>query len=150
MLAVPFSVRQSAFAPMLGGNRAAEVPGPKTPTVFTRLTWRRRLDDGSLGIAFVAGLCTSIQIVEFGGAMAVILASRAPAATQVGAALVYCLVASAFAEVALVSYLLAPARTQAVVMQLRDWLRAHRRPIFVFVLAVLGLWLVAKGIGTDA
>jgi hypothetical protein len=147
MLAVPSSVRQSALAPMLGGNRAADVVEPKTPTVFTRLSWRRRLDGGSLAIAFVAGLCTSIQIVEFGGAMAVILASRAAAATQVIAALVFSLVAFAFAEVALVSHLLAPAKTQAVVMQLHDWLRAHRRPIFVLVLAVFGLWMVAKGIG---
>jgi hypothetical protein len=142
LVAVPSRVRKPALAPMVGG--------PTTPAVFTRLPWRGQLDDGSLTVAFVAGLCTSIQIVEFGGAMAVILASRAPAATQVGAALVFSLVASAFVEVALLSYLLAPAKTQVVVMQLHKWLRAHRRSAVVFVLVLAGLWLVARGIGADA
>jgi hypothetical protein len=147
MLAVPSSVRQRAAAPVSGGNLATPALRPKAPTVLTRLSWRGRLDGRSLAMAFVAGMCTSITVVEFGGAMAVIVASGAAAATQVSAALMFSLVAFAFTEVALVSYLLAPAQTQAVVVPLHRWIRARRRRIFVFILAVVGLWMVAKGIG---
>ncbi len=147
MLAVPFWARQTTLAPVSGVNRAALVLQPKMPTVFTRLPWRSRRDGGSLPMAFAAGLWTSTTIVEFCGAMAVILASGAAAATQVCAALVFSLVAFAFAEIPLVSYLVAPAKTQAVVMQLHHWLRAHRRPIFVFALVAVGTLLIAKGIG---
>jgi hypothetical protein len=45
----------------------------------------------------------------------------------------------------LVSYLVSPAKTQAVVMRLQDWLRADRQPIFVVVLGVVGAWMVTNG-----
>ena len=38
-------------------------------------------------------------------------------------------------------------KTQAVVMQLQDWLRADRRAIFVVVLGVVGVWMVTNGLG---
>jgi hypothetical protein len=79
--------------------------------------------------------------------MMVILASGAGAGTQVGAALMFTLVAFTITEIPLVSCLVSPAKTQAVVMQLQDWLRAHRRPIFVFMLGAFGVVMVAKGVG---
>jgi hypothetical protein len=147
MLAAPSSVRQLAHAPRAGGDRSAVVLEPKTPTVFSRLSWRGLLEGRSLRMAFAAGLCTSTQIVEFWGAMMVILASGAGASTQVGAALMFTLVAFTITEIPLVSCLVWPAKTQAVVMQLQDWLRAHRRPIFVFMLGAFGVVMVAKGVG---
>lgn len=147
MLLVPASVRQAAHASMPGGDPSAVVLAPKTPTVFSRLSGRDALQGGSLGIAFVAGLCTAMPIVEFLGAMMVILTSGAGAGTQFSAALMFTLVAFAAVELPLVSYLVSPPKTQAVVMQLQGWLRAHRRPIFVVVLGVFGVWMVAKGVG---
>jgi hypothetical protein len=147
MLAAPSSVRQVALAPMSGGNPSALVLQPKAPTVFSRLPLSGLLKPRSLRMAFVAGLCTSTQIVEFWGAMTVILASGAGAGTQVSAALMFSLVAFAIVEIPLISCLVSPAKTHAVVMQLQDWLRAHRRPIFVFFLGVVGVWMVTKGVG---
>lgn len=147
MLAAPSSVRQAAHAPMPGGDPSAPVLQRPTPTVFSRLSWARLLEGGSLWTPFAAGLCTSTQIVEFWGAMMVILASGAAAGTQVSAALVFTLVAFAVAEIPLITYLVSPAKTQAVVLQLHGWLRAHRRPIFVFVLGVVGVWMVVNGVG---
>jgi hypothetical protein len=147
MQAAGFSVRQAAHALMPGGDSSALVLQPKTPTVFSRLPLSGLYKPRSLGMAFVAGLCTSTQLVEFWGAMMVILASGAGASSQVSAALMFTLLAFAMVEIPLVSYLVAPAKTQAVVMQLHCWFRAHRRPIVVFVLAVVGVVMMTKGVG---
>jgi len=147
MLAAPSSMRQAAYALVPGGDPSAQVLQPKTPTVFSRLSWRRLLEDGSPRMAFVFGLGTATPPIEFWGAMMVIVASGAGAGAQVIAALVWILVAYAIAEIPLVSYLASPAKTQAVVMRLHDWLRAHGRPIFVLVLGVVGVLMVAKGVG---
>jgi hypothetical protein len=146
MLAAPSSVRQALHAPMPGGEPSARVLQPKTLTVVSRLSWTGLLEGRSLGMAFVAGLFTS-QVVEFWGAMMVIMASGAGAGTQVSAALMFTLVAFAIAEIPLVSYLVSPAKTQAVLMQLHGWLRAHRRPIFAFILGAFGVLMVAHGVG---
>jgi Sap, sulfolipid-1-addressing protein len=147
MLAAPSSLRQLAHAPMAGGDGSTVAFEPQKPIVFSRLSWRGLLEGRSLGMAFVAGLCTSTQIVEFWGAMMVILASGAAAGTQVSAALMFTLLAFAFVEIPLVSYLASPAKTQAVVMQLHDWLRAHRRPVFAVMLGAFGVLMVTKGVG---
>lgn len=147
MLAMRSSVRQAAHAPMPGGDSSVLVLQPKTPTVFSRLSWTAALEGRSLGMAFVAGLCTSTQIIECGGAIMVILASGAGAGTEVSAALMFILVAYAITEIPLVSCVVSPAKTQAVVMQLHDWLRAHRRPLFAIALGVVGVFMVTKGVG---
>jgi hypothetical protein len=147
MLAAPSSVRQAAYALVPRGGPSAQVLQPKPPTVFSRLSWRRLLGDGSPRMVFVAGLFTSTQLVEFLGAMLVIDASEAGAGTQVSAALIFTLAAFAIVEIPLVSCLVSPAKTQAVVMQLHDWLRAHRRPLFAFILGAVGVFMVAKGVG---
>jgi hypothetical protein len=147
MLAAPSSVRQAAYAVVPGGDPSAEVLQPKTPTVFSRLSWRRLVEDGSPRMAFVFGLGTATPLIEFWGAMMVIVASGAGTGAQVIAALMWILVAYAIAEIPLVSYLASPAKTQAVVMRLHDWLRAHGRPIFVLVLGVVGVLMVANGVG---
>ena len=147
MLAAPSSMRQAAYALVPGGDPSAQVLQPRTPTVFSRLSWRRLLEDGSPRMAFVFGLGTATPLIEFWAAMMVIVASRAGAGAQVIAALMWILVAYAIAEIPLVSYLASPAKTQAVVMRLHDWLRAHGRPIFVLVLGVVGVLMVANGVG---
>lgn len=162
MLAAPSSVRQAAYALMPAGGRPSEqvlqMPSVgdtseqpvqrKTPTIFARLSLASPVEGRSLGMAFVAGLCTSTQLVEFWGAMMVILASGAGAGAQVGAALMFTLVAFTIIEIPLISCLVAPAKTQAVVMQLHDWLRTRRRPIFTFMLAAIGVFMVANGVGS--
>lgn len=145
MLAMPSSVRQAAYALVPRDDPSALALQPKTPTVFSRLSWRNLLGGGSPGMALVAGLTNATQL-EFFGAMTVILASRAGVGTQVSAALMFTLVAFAVAEIPLVSYLVSPARTQGAVMRLHDWLRTHRRPIFVFTLGAVGVFMVANGV----
>jgi hypothetical protein len=158
LLTVRSSVHRTTYALMPGGDPSSVVlqPNPdcdcsavalqpKLPAVFSRVSCL--LNGKSLGMAFVAGLCTSTQVIECGAAMIAILASGAGAGTRFSAALLFSLVAFAIVEIPLVSCLVSPAKTQAVVMQLHDWLRAHRRQIFVLMLCVVGVFMVANGLG---
>ena len=52
----------------------------------------------------------------------------------------------AVVEVPLVSYLVTPAKTQAVMLQLHNWVGARRRQILAVILAVVGALLVANGV----
>ena len=79
--------------------------------------------------------------------MIAILAAGAGAGTQVSAALMFTLVAFAIVEIPLISCLVAPAKTQTVVMRLHDWLRAHRRQIFIVILGVVGVFTLVSGVG---
>lgn len=151
VLAASSLVHQTADALMPDGDSSIVALQPKTPTVFSRLplprmSWTALLDRGSLRMPFVAGLCTSTQLVEFWGAMLVILASGTGAGTRIVAALIFTLVAFAVIEIPLVSQLISPAKTQVVVTHVHDWLRARRRPIFIFLLSVIGVLMVAKGL----
>lgn len=158
VIAVRCSLRQSApaaapSAAMPGSNFSSADPQPKTPNLIARLSssWcgvlAGLLEGRSLRTAFVAGLFTSTQVIECGAAMIAILASGAAAGAQLSAALMFTLVAFAIVEIPLVSCLVSPAKTQAVVMVLHDWLRAHRRPIFLCVVGVVGVFMVVSGVG---
>ena len=57
------------------------------------------------------------------------------------------LIASAIVEIPLVLYLISPARTQAGVLRLQGWLRAHHKPILLVFLSLFGLFMVACGLG---
>ena len=66
-----------------------------------------------------------------------IRASGAPIATQVIAAIAFVVTWFAFIEITLVSYLLTPTKTHAVLRPLHDWALAHRRWVLVAIFAVV-------------
>lgn len=134
-------------APVPAGTEASVlVREPKTPTGSSPLSIRGRLESGSLAMAFVAGLALATPPVEYLAAIIAILASGATAAAQVGAALIFTLVAFTVVEVPLISYLATPAKTLAVVHRLNDWISARRRAIPVVVVGALGVLLVVTGV----
>ena len=62
------------------------------------------------------------------------------------AAITFIVVMLAVVEVPLVSYLAMPTRTQAVMVQLHDWMRTRRRRIVAVMVAVSGIVLVATAV----
>ena len=78
--------------------------------------------------------------------LALIVASGAAAATQFGALLMFNVVAFAFVEIPLVSYLVAPDRTRATLSALHDWLRSRRRRNIAALLAAVGCVLLGVGV----
>ncbi len=95
--------------------------------------------------AGAAGLGIALPSIDFLAVLAVILASGAALTTQVAALLVFNVVAFALVEVPLVSYLLAPERTRALMAALHGWLRAHGRLGVCALLAVVGCVLLGVG-----
>jgi Sap, sulfolipid-1-addressing protein len=130
-----------------GGEASVPVREPKTPTGASRLLIRGQLEAGSLVMAFVAGLALATPPVEYLAAIIAILASGATAAGQVGAALIFTLVAFTVVEVPLITYLATPAKTLAVVQRLNDWISARRWAIPAVVVGALGVLLVVTGMG---
>lgn len=107
---------------------------------------RQLLKGRSLWVAAVAGLGIALPSVDYLAALAVILASGAPAVTQVAALLVFNVVAFALVEVPLVAYLVAPDKTRSSMAALDGWIRSRRRREVAGLLTVVGCVLLAVGI----
>lgn len=110
----------------------------------TRL--RRLLDGRSLWVAAAAGLGIALPSVDYLAALAVILASGAPVMTQLGALLMFNVIAFSLVEIPLVAYLLAPTATRAAMTALQDWIRSRRRIEVAALLVAVGLVLLAAGL----
>lgn len=85
--------------------------------------------------------------MDYLAALAVILASGAPVMTQLGALLMFNVVAFALVEIPLAAYLLAPAATRARMTALQEWIRSRRRIEVAALLAAVGLVLLVVGLG---
>jgi hypothetical protein len=96
----------------------------------------------------VAGLDIALPSVDYLAALAVILASRAAAVTQVGALLVFNVVAFALVEIPLLAYLLAPQTTRTSMVALHNWIRSRRRVEVATLLATVGGVLLAVGMAS--
>jgi Sap, sulfolipid-1-addressing protein len=107
---------------------------------------RQLLDGGSLRTAGVAGLGIALPSVDYLAVLALIVASGAAAAVQVGALVVFNVVAFAFVEIPLLSYLVAPDRTRAILSALQDWLRTRRRRAVTLLFAAVGCLLLGAGL----
>jgi Sap, sulfolipid-1-addressing protein len=120
---------------------AGIMPAPTLP-----LRARRLARGPSLWVAGTAGLGIALPSVDYLAVLAVIVASEAAATTQVGALLMFIVVAFSLVELPLVAYLLAPARTRAAMTALNDWIRSRRRGEVAALLAGVGSVLLAAGI----
>jgi hypothetical protein len=150
LIAVSSSARQPARVPIHDGDPSALAVQPGTPTAFSRVAARAQhvLESGQPWVAFVAGLGQSTNPVEYLLALTAIVASGAAIGTQISAAVMFTVVVLAVVEIPLVTFLATPAKTQAFMLYLQDCVRARRRQIFVVILAVAGIMLLARGIGS--
>ena len=80
---------------------------------------RQLLNGRSLWTAGVAGLGIALPSVDYLAVLALIVASGAAAAVQVGALLMFNVVAFGFVEIPLIAYLVAPDRTRATLSALQ-------------------------------
>ena len=147
LIAARFRVRQHAPVRRAGEEGSVLVLEPDTRNGSGRLSIRRQLEEGSLAVAFIAGIGWATPPVEYLAAIIAILASGAAATAQVSAALMFTLVAFAVAEIPLVSYLAMPEKTVAVVQRLHDWIRARRQAILAVFVCTFGALLVVSGMG---
>ncbi|WP_094287141.1 GAP family protein [Mycobacterium lehmannii] len=107
---------------------------------------RRVLEGRSLWTAGVAGLGIALPSVDYLAALALIVASGAATAVQLGALMLFNLVAFALVEIPLLCYLVAPDFTRAALSALYDWLRSQGRRGIGALLAVIGCALLGVGL----
>lgn len=140
----------AAVVSAYGGAPSGPVLQPLTPTAPARLTARvrRALQGGNPWVAFGIGLVSTMPPVDYLVVLIIIVSSRAAIGTQLGAVVIFTVVVLALVEVPLVSYLVAPAKTQVAMLQLQRWAAVHRRRILIVVPAVAGLMLVTAGISS--
>ena len=100
----------------------------------------------SLWVSGLAGMGIALPSVDYLAALAVILASGAAAMAQVGALLMFNVVAFSLVQIPLVAYLLAPDKTRASMGALNDWIRSRRRAEVATLLAGVGCVLLAVGL----
>lgn len=116
-------------------------------SVIRRLLGRiyRAWTGGSLWVSLLMGLTYSPVQVSI--ALTIIAASTATLGTQLLAAIAFVVIMLALVEIILVSYLIAPVRTEAVIRPFHDWAQAHTQQLLAGISAVAGLFLIAQGLG---
>jgi Sap, sulfolipid-1-addressing protein len=108
-----------------------------------RTAWR----DGSPWISFFIGVWFLPPLDGVFFALGIVIASGASTGIQVVALVAFVIGVLTVEEIILVSNLFAPERTQAVLRRVHDWARVHRRKFVAAILTVVGLSLVARGLG---
>ncbi|ATA28957.1 hypothetical protein MLM_2753 [Mycobacterium lepraemurium] len=107
---------------------------------------QRLLNGDSLSVTGLADLGIALPSVDYLAALAVIVASGAAAATQLGAPLLFNVAAFALVEIPLLAYLVAPARTAASMTALHNWIRSRRRPQVAVLLTAAGCVFLTVGV----
>jgi Sap, sulfolipid-1-addressing protein len=147
LLAVRFLARQRAQLPVPRAESSSLVADPSNP--ISRLLGRagNAWESGSLWVALAVGLfaAPNPSLVVFG--LATIVPSGASVGTQIGAAIVFVVETLTVVEIVLLSNLVAPTQTEALLRRMHDWARSHRRQVLVVMLTFVGLALVAQGVG---
>ncbi|MGA5540408.1 GAP family protein [Mycobacterium sp. NPDC051198] len=167
LIAVRYWVRQRAQVPTPAGNAPSEVPesegtgqisspfagvGEATEggdsairRLFRRL--QRAWDSGALWVALVCGLgfIPGFPLVLF--VATTVVSSGASTGTQIIAVILFVVAMFTVFEVAVISHLIAPARTQAVLQPVHDWALANRRQVMIGIFVMIGLLQVVRGLG---
>ncbi|MCV7098920.1 GAP family protein [Mycobacterium palustre] len=142
--AVRFSVRQPAKVAVPAGDRPDQVGA----NAFSRLSARalNALVSAPPWVTFLVGVTITTDF-RYLGVLTAILASGTAVGTQVGAAAVYTALSLAFAEIPIVSQLVAPVQTSAVMSRVHTWVKARWRAVVGVVVAALGVVLMTTGMG---
>ncbi|RDH77782.1 GAP family protein [Mycolicibacterium moriokaense] len=108
---------------------------------------KKAWDSGSLWVSVVFGLGYIAPIPLVLLVDTIIAGSGAPIGVQVAAGVVFVVAMLALFEIILLSYVVAPTRTRALLEPLHNWARAHRQEVLIALFAVVGVWQMVTGMG---
>jgi hypothetical protein len=97
-------------------------------------------------LAWIDGVAIGMPTAYYVAAIAAILKSGIGASGQIGALLVFTLVAFAVAEIPLVSFAVAPEATRARIDQFYTWISTHQRLVVTILAGAVGIYLILIGI----
>lgn len=121
-------------------------PKPAKPDGATSRMTKRAVERGGI-VAFFAGVVLNIVPGAFPFvALKDIAQLDVSDGAKAVAIVVFYVIMFAFAEVPIVGYLIAPERTTARVVAFNVWLGRNATRVGVFVLVVIGVYLVARGV----
>lgn len=120
-----------------------------TPPAITRFSARiwETLGSGSPKVSFAAGIMTAMPPVEHQAALTTIMAADESLGAQLGASIMFVLLVMAALEIVLVSYFLAPAKTQNFVLRLQSWMVSVSKKLFPLTAGAAGVMLILSGLG---
>ncbi|SKU09563.1 gap like protein [Mycobacteroides abscessus subsp. abscessus] len=127
---------------------ASRLRGPASHAQLDKVSARIQsiATGGSLWVAGVAGLGIALPSVDFLAALAVIVASGSPPATQISALLMFNVIAFALVEIPFLAHAVAPERTAEAMARLNSWIQSNRRRNIALVLTAVGCVLLAVGL----
>jgi hypothetical protein len=101
-------------------------------------------ENGSVWVALVFGMLylpsmTLVLLVD-----TTVVTSGASVGEQVSAAVMFIIGFLAILEMTLLSYVVAPAKTEAVLQLLHGWARVHNRKIWILFFFLGGVWQLAR------
>jgi hypothetical protein len=108
----------------------------------------RMLGKGDPRVAFVVGVLLSFPGVSYLDALDHIHKLNPGTVATVLLVLYFCVAQLLVLEIPLLGYVFSPDRTQSTITRFRDWMGRRGRTAAVIGAAVLGLWLVARGVIT--
>ncbi len=143
----PKFIRRRRTGAAVGGDARGVGAASSPPSAWDKLSTRARhiLLGSSLWVAAISGVSIALPSAQYAAAIAVIVASGATPAAQAAALLTFNIVAFAFVEIPLASYLVAPDRTRAAIARLNAWIRSRGRRDFAALLAASGCIILAMG-----
>jgi hypothetical protein len=151
VLSARHRAREKALAGIGVGDASDVALQPRPPSLFARLG--ARCQDilncgGFVWPAFVVGLASSAPPIETVSALTIIMASKETVGAQFGAFLVFILLVLTVIEIPLLGYLAMPEKTQAMMVQVGEWVRAYGRKLTQGMLVVMGLVGVVQGVAS--
>lgn len=159
--------RSRAHQAASGGGTSTLVLDSNTPTAISRLLGttpdapteggsvigrllrrvRNAWENGSVWVAFVIGAAMGPSLDGAVFVLAIIVASGVSFGVQITAAIAFVIAMLTVEEIILLSNLIRPAKTQVFLRRLHDWALTHRRKLVVAIFAVVGVSLIAQGMG---
>jgi Ca2+/Na+ antiporter len=110
-------------------------------------SWTQRiLSHDSFWLAFGLGIVLSFPSVYYLAALKDIEEAHGVSAAAIGLVLVFAVVQFLIVEIPLVCFLISPERTRARVDATDRWLKTHSRQVGEVVGAVIGIYLLIRGI----
>jgi Sap, sulfolipid-1-addressing protein len=131
-----------------GGNTAVLVEDERPKSLFARLGARTQdmLSGDALWPAFVVGAASTFPPYEGVVLLTFIMASGTGIFTQFSVFIVFTFMVLAVIEIPLVSYLVRPEKTLALMLKMQAWLLTYRLKITQAVLGIGGVVWVTQGV----
>jgi hypothetical protein len=134
----------TAMSPPLGPTQDAPRQGP-----IRRLRARAlgAWESESPRAALLVGLASGPPPVTVLLVLTTVMASEAAIGAQISITIAWIFGMFAIVEIILVSYLASPRKTETAMRLLHNWVLAHRRRVWIAMIAVVGVVLLTYGMG---